>query len=204
MATKPQKQRRGIFSSLFGSNTAAYTKEAASASDISVSDTTLYGAGMTTVASLMSSGNRKARTRQTIYDQWSMMESNPIVSTSVQLLVTAALGGHETNGSLVFIEERPGFADDKKMSAMVREIRDDLSDMFNSVAFNVAYLGAAFGDAYARVYSEEKKASLIFISVKWCARPWCSRLNVDRARLVLPYTPVPEIFSAWTKPRWCA
>ena len=157
MATKPQKQRRGIFSSLFGSNTAAYTKEAASASDISVSDTTLYGAGMTTVASLMSSGNRKARTRQTIYDQWSMMESNPIVSTSVQLLVTAALGGHETNGSLVFIEERPGFADDKKMSAMVREIRDDLSDMFNSVAFNVAYLGASFGDAYARVYSEEKK-----------------------------------------------
>jgi hypothetical protein len=111
---------------------------------------------MTTVASLMASGNRKARTRQAIYDQWSMMEGNPIVSTSVQLLVTAALGGHETNGSLVFIEERPGFTEDAKMQTLVREVRDDLSDLFNAVAFQVAYLGASFGDAYARVYSEDK------------------------------------------------
>lgn len=156
MATKPKPQRRGMLSSLFGGSTKDYTEEAASASDIKQSDTTLYGAGMTTVASLMASGNRKARTRQAIYDQWSMMEGNPIVSTSVQLLVTAALGGHETNGSLVFIEERPGFTEDAKMQTLVREVRDDLSDLFNAVAFQVAYLGASFGDAYARVYSEDK------------------------------------------------
>lgn len=157
MATKPQKQRRGVFSSLFGGNTRDYEQETASASEINQADTMLYGAGMTTVASLMASGSKKARTRQAIYDQWSQMEADPICSSALTLLTTAALGGHETNGDLVFIEKRPGYCDDAKMQKLVEEVREDLLPLFNSAAFNLGYLAAAFGDAYARVYSEKGK-----------------------------------------------
>ena len=69
MANEPKKQRRGWLPNLFSTNTNEYQKEAAIASDITTTDTLMYGAGMTTVASLMSSGNRAARTRQSIYDQ---------------------------------------------------------------------------------------------------------------------------------------
>ncbi|WMC11770.1 hypothetical protein PU634_05225 [Oceanimonas pelagia] len=154
MATKTHKQRRGFFG-LFSGNTRDYQAEDASASDITPADTVLYGAGMTTVASLMASGNRKARTRQSIYDQWSMMEADPICSSALGLLVTAALGGHETNGDLIFIEKRPGYSDDERLQRMVEEIREDLLPIFNGAAFNVGYLAAAFGDAYARIYSDK-------------------------------------------------
>jgi len=155
MTTKPHKQRRGLFSSLFGGNTRNYETETASASEITQSDTMLYGAGMTTVASLMASGSRKARTRQSIYDQWSQMEADPICSAALTLLTTAALGGHETNGDLVFIEKRAGHCEDAKMERLVEEVRADLLPLFNGCAFNIGYLAAAFGDAYARVYSEQ-------------------------------------------------
>ncbi|MDF0607276.1 hypothetical protein HZU77_016850, partial [Neisseriaceae bacterium TC5R-5] len=65
-----------------------------------------YGAGTTTVASLLYSGRREARDRQVIYNKWAQMESDPIISTALLLLVTGALGGHETNGELVFIEQK--------------------------------------------------------------------------------------------------
>ncbi|MGL5290127.1 MAG: hypothetical protein ACRC9N_11730 [Aeromonas sp.] len=155
MTTKPKTQRRGLLSSLFGGTTRDYEAEAASVSDITQTDTMLYGAGMTTVASLMSSGNRKARTRQAIYDQWSQMEADPICSSALTLLTTAALGGHETSGELVFIERRPGKCDDEKTQQLVSELGNDLLPIFNDAAFNLGYLAAAFGDAYARVYSEK-------------------------------------------------
>lgn len=150
----PQKQRRGFFSR-FGLSAKKWESEnTPAASEITQSDSIMYGAGTTTVASLMSSGSRKARTRQSIYDQWSMMEADPIVSSSVSLLVTAALGGHETSGELVFIEKSPGIIDNKQLSDLVDEIKADLSGIFNRIAFPTAYLGATFGDAYARIYSD--------------------------------------------------
>ncbi len=121
----PQKQRRG-FLSRFGLSAKKWeSKNTPAASEITQSDSIMYGAGTTTVASLMSSGSRKARTRQSIYDQWSMMEADPIVSSSVSLLVTAALGGHETSGELVFIEKSPSIIDDKQLSDLVDEIKAD-------------------------------------------------------------------------------
>lgn len=163
MATEPKKQRRTWLSSLFGGNTKGYEKDTATASDINPTDTMMYGAGMTTVASLMSSGNRKARTRQAIYDQWSMMEGDPIVSTSLGLLVTAALGGHETTGDTVFLEKRPQYTDCDKMKKIVDEVSADLLPLFNRIAFTSAYLGAAFGDAYGRIYSDETGVVDVYI-----------------------------------------
>ncbi|MGL5947910.1 MAG: hypothetical protein ACRCYV_02475 [Aeromonas sp.] len=152
MSTAPKKQRRGLFS-LFRANTQEFEQESASASEITPSDTYLYGAGMTTVASLMAAGSRTARTRQAIYDQWALMEADPICSSALALLVTAALGGHETTGDMVFIEKRAGYCDDPARAQLVESLRDELLPLFNAAAFNLGYLAAAFGDAYARIYS---------------------------------------------------
>lgn len=123
--------------------------------DIKAADTFLYGAGSTTVASLLGTGKRSARSRQAIYEKWALMESDAVVSSALLLLVTSALGGHETSGGLVFIEKTPDAAKDKRIGAIADEISADLTHLFNQSAFKLAYTGAAFGDAYARVYAND-------------------------------------------------
>ena len=111
------------------------------AKEINEADTFLYGAGSTTVASLLSSGRRMARSRQSVYDKWSSMEGDAVVSTALSLLVTSALGGHETNGGIVFIEKTPEAKKDKRKSSIADEIAADLTPLFNRVASQVAYTG---------------------------------------------------------------
>jgi hypothetical protein len=131
--------------------------------EVTVADSMLYGAGMTTVASLLTSGARGARTRQDIYDKWSRMESDPIVSAGVKLLVTAALGGHETTGDIVYIDKTPEADQDAKLGSLVDELRGDLIDELNRVAYPLAYMGAVFGDAYARLYADSRGLRDIYI-----------------------------------------
>lgn len=169
MPNQTPKQRRGLLSILGISSKKWESDNLPSASEITPSDTMLYGAGMTTVASLMASGTRKARTRQAIYDQWSQMEADPIVSSGVTLLVTSALGGHETNGELVFIERKPTSDDSKQLDKIVEEISADLGPLLNRVAFQMAYLGSIFGDSYARIYCD--KSGVIDLYVDELVRP---------------------------------
>ena len=96
------------------------------ATEINQADTFLYGAGATTVASLLSSGKRQARSRQQIYEKFAEMEGDPIVSSALKLQVTSALGGHETTGNTVFIETNPVFAQDKRKVALAEEIAANL------------------------------------------------------------------------------
>ena len=42
------------------------------------------------------------------YNKWGLMASGPVVSTALRLLVTSALGGHETSGEVIFIEKTAG------------------------------------------------------------------------------------------------
>ena len=93
-----------------------------------------------------------ARDRQSIYDTWQGMLRDPIVGGAIRMHVTAALGGHETTGDLVFIEAAPGDVGD---DALVKELNDDLSHIFNRAAFQLAYNGASYGDSYARVYAKK-------------------------------------------------
>lgn len=90
-----------------------------------------------------------ARDRQTIYGAWQAMLRDPIVSGAIRLHVTAALGGHETTGDLVFIESAPGSKDE----ALVKELNADLAKILNRHAFALAYNAASYGDGYARVYA---------------------------------------------------
>lgn len=131
--------------------------------EIDQSDTFLYGAGTTTVASLLGSGSRGARARQIIYEKWSLMEGSPIVSTAVGLLVTAALGGHETSGDLVFIEQTAAAKKNRSLSAISQEIAADLTPLFNRVAHQMAYTGSTFGDAYARIYANSRGVNDLYV-----------------------------------------
>lgn len=114
-----------------------------------------FGATSSSAAALMGSGKRSARARHQIYDKWAQMESDPIVSTALMLLCTAALGGHETTGQLVFIEPTAKAREDEALAAFVEEIAAQIAPMLNRVAFQLAYTGAAFGDAYVRVYADD-------------------------------------------------
>lgn len=144
----------------------------APAKQITEADSFMYGAGRTTISSLLGGGNnrRAARARQVIYEKWEGMESDAIVSSALKLIVTSALGGHETSGETVFIEHTPESKKDAKLAKIVDEITGDLSDLFNNVSFQMAYTGCTFGDAYARLYAEDK-AGIVDMYVDELVRP---------------------------------
>lgn len=160
MATKssaPVAPKKGWLARL-GFHRRAWEKEnIAPAAQITQADTALYGAGVTTAAALLGQFPFVARNRQLIYEKWMRMECDPIIASAVQLLVTAALGGHETTGDLIFIEKKPEAQKDPSLGKIVEEISEDLAPLFNRVAFPLCYTGAVYGDAYARVYSEKGK-----------------------------------------------
>lgn len=124
------------------------------AQQITQANTFQYGADATTIATLLGTGRKAARQRALIYEKWGYMESDAICSTALMLLVTTALGGHENTGQMVFIEQNPSAKNDKRLAKIADEIAEDLTDLFNRVAYNVAYTGSTFGDSYARIYSD--------------------------------------------------
>jgi hypothetical protein len=135
----------------------------APAQNISQTDSYLYGAQPTTVAALLGSGRRAQRARTAIYQKWADMEANPLCSTALMLLVTSALGGHETTGDVVFIEKSAAAEKDAKLGKIAEEISEALGGLFNSVAYNVAYTGSSFGDAYARIYADGRGVTDLYI-----------------------------------------
>lgn len=128
----------------------------APAKEITQDKTWMYGAGTTTVASLLQSGRYQARQRQQIYDKFAEMERSPICATAIGLNVTAALGGNENSGKLVFIEKSPKIQDDKKMAALVEELDEEIGPILNKIARQVAFVGCVFGDSFARLYTQPR------------------------------------------------
>lgn len=122
-----------------------------------------FGEALTT-SSLMGNGDVNARTRQAIYSKYQVMLSDPIVSGAIRIHVTAALGGHETSGDLVFIEAKPEAKKNEAAKKIVDEISAHLVPIFNRIATTVAYNGAGYGDAYARLYPR-KGVGLVDVDV---------------------------------------
>lgn len=135
-----------------------FAREKASLAEINQSNEISYGlSGSETVSALMGAGKREPRDRRAIYQKWQDMEADPIVSTAAGLLTTAALGGHETSGQVVFVELNPLYRGNKEMERMVADIGDSLTEAFNNVSFSAAYQGVCFGDAYARLFTKQGK-----------------------------------------------
>lgn len=149
-----KSQKGGSFLSLF-KKSGWEEKNLDAMNDIRPADAYSFGAEATSVSSLLQSGKREARSRQIIYDKWAEMESNPFVSTSIALQVTSALGGHETTGEVVFVERKSSEKDAKKL-AIADELSTSLAPLLNKIAYQMCYTGTAFGDAYVRLYSEDK------------------------------------------------
>lgn len=122
-----------------------------------------YGYDAVSVSTLLGSGKRQARSRSQLYQKYHYMAGDPVISAALRLHVTASLGGHETTGDTIFIEDLPPKEVDgkaqpvnKEHARIVAELKTDLLPLFNKVAHQMAYNGAAFGDAYARPYLKEK------------------------------------------------
>ncbi len=103
-------------------------------------------------ASLMGSGTVAARSRQMLYSKYQQMMADPIVSGALRNHCTAALGGHETSGDVVFLEAGIEAKKNAQAKALVDTLSKELSPLFNKIALNVAYNGVGYGDAYARLY----------------------------------------------------
>lgn len=108
------------------------------------------------VSMMLGSGKRPARSRAAIYQKLHYMSGDPLCAGALRLNVTMALGGHETTGDVVFIEPIPEVEKDAARLKIVKELQRDLTIMFNQIAPQVAFNGAAFGDGYARPYLEDR------------------------------------------------
>lgn len=114
----------------------------------------LWGWDGVSVSMLLGNGKKPVRQRQVIYEEYHYMMGDAVISSALRLIVTQALGGHETSGDTVFIEEQPDIQQAQKL--VVKELQRSLVPIFNRIAFTMAFNGCGFGDAYGRVYSKEK------------------------------------------------
>ncbi|WP_252358054.1 hypothetical protein [Acinetobacter proteolyticus] len=154
--TSSQAKRANKFVETFGNSRNKWdARNLPASNEITQSDMTSFGMGSTTISTLLGSGSRTARTRQMIYEKWAVMESDPIVSTALKILCTAALGGHETSGDIIFIESNPDLSKTDKRNYYIDEIKADLIPLFNKIAFTNSYQAAAFGDSYVRIHSNK-------------------------------------------------
>lgn len=113
-----------------------------------------WGYDGVTVSMLLGSSRSPARSRIQIYEKWHLMMGDPIIATALRTHVTQALGGHETSGDTVFIEAAPDAkGPDKKR---VQEIADQLLPILNRIAHSLCFNAAGYGDAYARIFAEDK------------------------------------------------
>lgn len=84
------------------------------------------------------------------YERIKNLESDGIISSAVSLLVTAALGGHETTGDVVFIEKNPDITPEQEK--IIVDLQQSLLPILNEVIYSIAYIGAMYGDSYARLH----------------------------------------------------
>ncbi|MGS0741354.1 hypothetical protein ACVBEF_05920 [Glaciimonas sp. GG7] len=151
MAKETDKNTPGIFGKLGTSARKWFSNNVEKVEDLGKDDPYAFDFGSAT-QSLLGTGRRAARMRTQIYQKWSFMEGDPIVSGALSLIVTSALGGHETTGNTVFIEKKADTIKNIKLAKMVDEIDAALTPKLNQMAHNMAYNGATFGDSYARPY----------------------------------------------------
>lgn len=101
------------------------------------------------------------RTRQQILTMWEIMQKDPQIAEALSLHVTAALGGHETTGDMIFITPHERVRGKGRRAKELRERVErearHLAPIINRYAFSLARQAIGFGDSYARIYTDDKK-----------------------------------------------
>lgn len=102
----------------------------------------------------------KRRERKEIYTSYKVMMQDPTIHACLNLLVTAALGGHETRGEVVFIRPADKIKGDgiraKELRTMVEKEAEHLQALINNIIFVMSRNGIGYGDSFARVYPVRK------------------------------------------------
>lgn len=102
----------------------------------------------------------KRRHRKDIYTQWQRMGADPSVAEALSLHVTAALGGHESRGDVVFmtpVERIRGKGKRaEELRAKVNRRSKFLEPIINQIVFKLARDAVTYGDAYVRAYGQDK------------------------------------------------
>ena len=117
--------------------------------------TTMTDMDAVTISQVLSALEMPARSRTEIYQQYLYMLGDPVIGAALNLHVTQALGGHETTGDVIFIEAAPTTTENERK--LVEQIQNDLDDLLNHNAYQMALWGCTFGDAYARLYGEKSR-----------------------------------------------
>ncbi len=96
------------------------------------------------------------RERKEIYTTYKIMMQDPTIHACLNLLVTAALGGHESRGEVVFIRPADNIKGNgiraRELRRMVEKEAEHLQQLINNIIFVLARNGVGFGDGFARVY----------------------------------------------------
>lgn len=96
------------------------------------------------------------RDRKSIYTRWQQMLRDPTIAAAVNLHVTAALGGHESRGDVIFITPadrvRKRTIRSRELRKMIEKEALILAPMLNEIAFTLCRNAVGMGDGFLRVY----------------------------------------------------
>ena len=99
------------------------------------------------------------RTRIDIYTMWQQMQKEPTIAAALTLHTTAALGGHESRGDVLFMSASPSVAGEtpksKKLREQVEAEAKILLPILNKIVFNLCRGAVGYGDNYGRVYGKK-------------------------------------------------
>lgn len=115
------------------------------------------------------------RTRKQIYSQWQIMQTDPQIAEALSLHVTAALGGHETTGDVIFITPHERVRGEgtraKKLRERVEREAKHIAPLINRYAFTLARQAIAYGDSYARIYTHAREGVINLMSNEYTTPP---------------------------------
>lgn len=115
------------------------------------------------------------RTRQQIYTFWELMQKDPQIAEALSLHVTAALGGHETTGDVIFITPHDRIRGNGRRASELRQKVErearHITPIINRHAFALARQAIGFGDSYARIYTDKKAGVVGLMNNRHTAPP---------------------------------
>ncbi|WP_352309100.1 hypothetical protein [Psychrobacter sp. W2-37-MNA-CIBAN-0211] len=115
------------------------------------------------------------RTRQQIYTMWELMQKDPQISEALNLHVTAALGGHESTGDMIFMTPHDRIRGKGKRAAELRKKVErearHITPIINKQAFAMARQAIGFGDSFARIYLDKRHGVVGLMNNRHTASP---------------------------------
>lgn len=115
------------------------------------------------------------KTRQQVYAMWELMQKDPQIAEALSLHVTAALGGHETTGDMIFITPHDRIRGTGRRAAELRQKVErearHITPIINRHVFPLARQAIGYGDSYARIYSDKRAGVVALMNNRHTAAP---------------------------------